>query len=71
MKSVLLPPAPEGSESERGGVKMAPEEADGLADRLRTLVENYEAVDADDLNKLVESESEAAAQVIRIWSRAG
>jgi len=42
---------------------------DDLAARLRDLVENYEAVDADDLNRLVEREDEAAAQVIRLWSR--
>ena len=71
MKSVLLPAGPKSSDKKSDGSPMAPEEADGLADRLRSLVENYEAVDADDLNKLVESESEAAAQVIRIWSRAG
>jgi flagellar biosynthesis/type III secretory pathway M-ring protein FliF/YscJ len=44
------------------------EEDDDLAARLRLLVENYESVDADDLNRLVDSESEAAAQVLRQWS---
>ncbi len=44
---------------------------DDLAARLRDLVDNYEAVDADDLNRLVDREDEAAAQVIRLWSRQG
>lgn len=44
---------------------------DDLAARLRDLVENYESVDADDLNRLVEREDEAAAQVIRLWNRQG
>ncbi|HJN74026.1 MAG TPA: flagellar basal-body MS-ring/collar protein FliF [Myxococcota bacterium] len=44
------------------------EEDDDLAARLRLLVENYESVDAADLNRLVDSESEAAAQVLRQWS---
>ncbi len=42
-----------------------------LAARLRELVDNYEAVDAQDLNRLVDRENEAAAQVIRLWSRQG
>lgn len=41
---------------------------DDLAGRLRLLVENYEPVDAADLNKLVDREAEAAAQVLRQWS---
>jgi flagellar M-ring protein FliF len=45
-------------------------EAEGdLGARLRELVENFEAVDAEDLNRLVESQDRAAAQVIRLWSR--
>jgi flagellar M-ring protein FliF len=42
-----------------------------LASRLRNLVDNYQAVTADDLNMLVEREAEAAAQVIRLWTRHG
>ena len=42
----------------------------GLASRLRGLVENFEPVDAEDLNRLVEEEVESAAQVIRLWTRA-
>lgn len=42
-----------------------------LVSRLRKLVDNYESVDAGDLNRLIERESEAAAQVIRLWTRHG
>jgi flagellar M-ring protein FliF len=42
-----------------------------LVTRLRKLVDNYESVDAGDLNNLIERESEAAAQVIRLWTRHG
>ena len=52
----------------------AEEEEEGeenLASRLRNLVDNYQAVTADDLNQLVEREAEAAAQVIRLWTRHG
>lgn len=42
-----------------------------LVTRLRKLVDNYESVDAGDLNRLIERESEAAAQVIRLWTRHG
>lgn len=42
-----------------------------LAARLRLLVENYESVDAADLNRLVDREAEAAAQVLRQWSAKG
>ncbi len=41
---------------------------DDLAGRLRLLVENYEPVDAADLNRLVDREAEGAAQVLRQWS---
>ncbi len=44
---------------------------ENLAARLRHLVDNYQAVTADDLNTLVEREEEAAAQVIRLWTRHG
>ncbi len=42
-----------------------------LAARLRELVDNYESVEAADLNRLVDREAEAATQVIRLWSREG
>jgi flagellar M-ring protein FliF len=42
---------------------------DDLADRLRLLVDNFEPVDATDLNRLVTRESEASAQVLRHWHR--
>ena len=76
MKSISEPPAPEladgavtGEAGENGSDDDA-DEGDDLAERLRSLVDNYEAVDAEDLNRLVDRESEAAAQVIRMWSRA-
>ena len=40
-----------------------------LASRLRLLVDNYQPVDASDLNRLVNRESAAAAQVVRQWKR--
>ena len=33
------------------------------------MVDNYESVDREDLNTLAQREAEAAAQVIRLWSR--
>jgi flagellar M-ring protein FliF len=39
-----------------------------LAERLRDLVDNFEPVDADDLNRLVDHQSDAAAQVLRDWA---
>jgi len=47
------------------------EEAVGaeLARRLRGLVDQFETVSADDLNKLVEFQEEATAQVLRRWIR--
>ena len=45
------------------------ESAEDLANRLRLLVDNFQAVDSSDLNRLVEKESMAAAQVIRQWTR--
>lgn len=70
MKLLTAPPAPvlaDGTVDADG--EGEEKESDDLADRLRLLVENYEAVDAEDLNRLVERESDAAAQVIRMWSR--
>ncbi|MFH1469872.1 MAG: flagellar basal-body MS-ring/collar protein FliF [Pseudomonadota bacterium] len=40
-----------------------------LAERLRHLVDNFEAVDARELNRLVEAQTEASTQVLRRWMR--
>lgn len=58
----------EGSASRRSGGDPTDVDRD-LADRLRSLVDNYEKVDASDLNRLVQRESVAAAQVLRQWNR--
>jgi len=45
-----------------------PEEDEiSLADRLRHMVDNFEAVDARELNRLVEAQTEASTQVLRRW----
>jgi flagellar M-ring protein FliF len=44
---------------------------DQLADRLHQLVENFQPVDATELNRLVEQQSEASVQVLRAWSKEG
>ncbi|GEM_PF-1069034 len=41
----------------------------GLSDRLRSMVDNFETVDAADLNRLVDLEQDATAQVLRRWIR--
>jgi len=38
-----------------------------LTERLRAMVDNFETVDAADLNRLVDLEQEATAQVLRRW----
>ncbi|MGB0639585.1 MAG: flagellar M-ring protein FliF C-terminal domain-containing protein, partial [Myxococcota bacterium] len=43
------------------------EEGINLADRLRMLVDNFEPVEAQDLNRLVELQEDASAQVLRRW----
>jgi len=40
-----------------------------LTERLRSMVDNFENVDAADLNRLVDLEQEATAQVLRRWIR--
>lgn len=40
-----------------------------LTERLRAMVDNFENVDAADLNRLVDLEQEATAQVLRRWIR--
>lgn len=42
-----------------------------LTERLRSMVDNFENVDAADLNRLVDLEREATAQVLRRWIREG
>lgn len=46
------------------------EDADSLALRLKALVDGYQPIDHDDLNRLVDRESEMAADVLRNWARA-
>jgi len=41
-----------------------------LADRLRLLVDNFEPIEADDFNRLVELQGDATAQVLKRWIRA-
>ncbi len=50
--------------------KTGSESTDGLTSRLRYLVDNFEPVSSQDLNRLVEAQSEASVQVIRRWLRA-
>lgn len=47
------------------------EEDPDLAERLKGMVENFETVDSTQLNNLIENESEASAQVLRLWSKNG
>jgi len=42
-----------------------------LTERLRSMVDNFENVDAADLNRLVDLEREATAQVLHRWIREG
>jgi flagellar M-ring protein FliF len=51
----------------RGGSPGEGEEGMNLAERLRMLVDNFEPVEAQDLNRLVELQMDASAQVIRRW----
>jgi flagellar M-ring protein FliF len=43
------------------------DEGMSLAERLRLLVDNFEPVEAQDLNRLVELQEDASAQVLRRW----
>ena len=54
---------PEEDEEGQGG--------EDLAARLRLLVDNFERVDSGDLNRLIERESNTAAEVIRKWNLNG
>ena len=51
----------------RGGETGEGEEGINLAERLRMLVDNFEPVEAQDLNRLVELQMDASAQVLRRW----
>jgi len=51
----------------RGGETGEGEEGINLAERLRLLVDNFEPVEAQDLNRLVELQMDASAQVLRRW----
>lgn len=69
MKLVMTPPQAEPTPEEVAAAEAEAAEEDDLASRLRDMVDNYENVDREDLNLLAEREAEAAAQVIRLWSR--
>jgi hypothetical protein len=45
------------------------ETAHDISSRLHHLVDNYEPVDATDLNRLVNKQTNVAAQVLRQWNR--
>jgi len=51
----------------RGAEMGEGEEGINLAERLRMLVDNFEPVEAQDLNRLVELQMDASAQVLRRW----
>ena len=54
--------------TERVGVDgILDDEGMSLAERLRLLVDNFEPVEAQDLNRLVELQEDASAQVLRRW----
>ncbi len=54
--------------SDRMGVDgIMDDEGMSLAERLRLLVDNFEPVEAQDLNRLVELQEDASAQVLRRW----
>jgi flagellar biosynthesis/type III secretory pathway M-ring protein FliF/YscJ len=50
-----------------GGDGIKDDEGMSLAERLRLLVDNFEPVEAQDLNRLVELQEDASAQVLRRW----
>ena len=73
VRPVMAQLTPIEDEAEAAAEEQEEEDHSGadLVTRLRKLVDNYESVDAGDLNRLIERESEAAAQVIRLWTRHG
>ncbi|MEQ1564126.1 MAG: flagellar basal-body MS-ring/collar protein FliF [Myxococcota bacterium] len=64
-----LEPEPVVEVIEPEGEEEADPDAD-LANRLKQLVENFQPVDPRDLKRLVDRESEIAADVLRKWARA-
>ncbi len=56
------------AEEEDPAVEADPD--DDLAERLTTMIANFQPVDASDLNRLAQRESTAAAQVLRDWKDA-
>ena len=48
--------------------KPGDETSSDLATRLKRLVDNYQPVDAADLNRLVNEQSHASAAVLRRWN---
>ncbi|MFK7929290.1 MAG: flagellar M-ring protein FliF C-terminal domain-containing protein [Myxococcota bacterium] len=46
-------------------------EDDDLARRMHELVENFQPVDSEDLNKLIHQQSDASAKVVRDWMKQG
>ena len=52
---------------------MKNESADGQSEfnqRLRRMIDGFEAIDAREINRLVEREGDASAEVLRRWLRA-
>lgn len=47
------------------------EDEEDLVERVKKIVENFQPVDKEDLNKLVEQQSDATAKVIRDWIQQG
>lgn len=58
----------EALKEEKEAVEEMLEEED-LTTKLRRMVEDYQVVDAGELNDLVARQAEASAQVIRLWSK--
>lgn len=52
-----------------GFANTSPDQNDPLSIRLKKLVDNFQPVDAKDLNRLVDSETHASSNVIRHWLR--
>lgn len=74
--SVVVPDAAGALTDKQAGADGASVGEDGkdsrsLTERLRGMVDNFENVDAADLNRLVDLEREATAQVLRRWIREG
>lgn len=61
----------EGLPATEAVTRVSAAEKSDLTRRLRALVEDYKPVEAAELNRLVEAEVEASAQVLRRWLKAG